>query len=560
MRTNKILSLAAALLASATLSAQMQGGAVVRASEFALTDMLQFSQYDYSLGTARSAAMGGAFSSLGADMASLSMNPAGLGMYRGSEFSFTPAVSWTVTDAASPGSYSKGLDNKRTRFVPGNIGIALNTFQSTGSLISFTFGFGYTRLADFNYNNSVMLGDLNRSILDVFAKNMTSKGVLLGGLNNNSWYDYDAADWGGVLAYDALGVDPANDMDDNNDIYYAALHGDAITRNSLSVNTRGSAGEYNIAGGMNLENKFYLGFSLGIQSIYYRQNMYYTEEYDQTPYDPDAQNGSPIPMVDYLEYDQYHQYSGAGVNFKVGMIYRPIDPLRLSFTVHTPTFVTLESEYQAWMYTEAQDLNANQADTDLLKSTYNYTSPARVIVGASYQFENVAILSVDYERVWYNGMRLANTENNRVPANVRSGYKADMKYSFKGQDNLRVGLEVRPVPEVALRAGYAYTGSPIKSGVPLAYTGGKPVPATLNAPVANTSNSYSLGLGYRVGGFSIDAAYVLTDIKNTGYNMYWWDESDKEYNIPHGDNAARNSAVNSSMKRNIVTLTAGFRF
>ncbi len=43
-------------------------------------------------GTARTAGSGGAFSSVGADLGSLDLNPAGLGIYRSSEISITPAI------------------------------------------------------------------------------------------------------------------------------------------------------------------------------------------------------------------------------------------------------------------------------------------------------------------------------------------------------------------------------------------------------------------------------------------------------------------------------------
>ena len=46
------------------------------------SDLFELSQTTFSLGTARSMAMAGAFTSLGADLTSMAINPAGLGMYR----------------------------------------------------------------------------------------------------------------------------------------------------------------------------------------------------------------------------------------------------------------------------------------------------------------------------------------------------------------------------------------------------------------------------------------------------------------------------------------------
>ncbi|MDR3297592.1 MAG: hypothetical protein LBS94_05095, partial [Prevotellaceae bacterium] len=55
-------------------------------------------------GTARFSSMGGAFAALGGDLTTMSFNPAGLGVYRASEFAFTPALQFSSTNAAYMGS------------------------------------------------------------------------------------------------------------------------------------------------------------------------------------------------------------------------------------------------------------------------------------------------------------------------------------------------------------------------------------------------------------------------------------------------------------------------
>ncbi|MGB4535138.1 MAG: hypothetical protein WBI34_03120, partial [Tenuifilaceae bacterium] len=54
-------------------------------------DALRLSQ-SLNSGTARFVSMGGAFGALGADFSSLSFNPAGLGVYRTSEFTVTTSI------------------------------------------------------------------------------------------------------------------------------------------------------------------------------------------------------------------------------------------------------------------------------------------------------------------------------------------------------------------------------------------------------------------------------------------------------------------------------------
>ena len=54
-------------------------------------DAFRFSQLDWS-GTARFVGAGGAFGAVGAEFSALATNPASIGVYKKSEFSFTPLV------------------------------------------------------------------------------------------------------------------------------------------------------------------------------------------------------------------------------------------------------------------------------------------------------------------------------------------------------------------------------------------------------------------------------------------------------------------------------------
>ena len=61
-------------------------------------DALRFSQFGIG-GTARTIAIGGSIGALGADFSVISTNPAGLGAYRGSEFTMTPSLFLNNVDA-----------------------------------------------------------------------------------------------------------------------------------------------------------------------------------------------------------------------------------------------------------------------------------------------------------------------------------------------------------------------------------------------------------------------------------------------------------------------------
>lgn len=54
-------------------------------------DVLRYSQIEFS-GTARYVGLGGAYGAIGADFSSLSSNPAGIGVYKRSEFTDRKSV------------------------------------------------------------------------------------------------------------------------------------------------------------------------------------------------------------------------------------------------------------------------------------------------------------------------------------------------------------------------------------------------------------------------------------------------------------------------------------
>ena len=107
-------------------------------------DAFHFSQRSIA-GTARFIGMGGAFGALGGDLSVMSYNPAGLGVYRSSEFSFSPSIYTGDTRADYLGGNTQ---DGRTVFNFGNAGVVLTRIlreSSDNDWISYNFGFGYNR-------------------------------------------------------------------------------------------------------------------------------------------------------------------------------------------------------------------------------------------------------------------------------------------------------------------------------------------------------------------------------------------------------------------------------
>src|SRR5436190_4966794 len=64
-------------------------------------------------GSARAIGFGGALGSVGGDFSAISVNPAGLGIYRSSELSFTPALKFNGTESDYAGT---STSDNTTRF------------------------------------------------------------------------------------------------------------------------------------------------------------------------------------------------------------------------------------------------------------------------------------------------------------------------------------------------------------------------------------------------------------------------------------------------------------
>lgn len=231
------------------------------------TDALRYSQTSPT-GTARFAAVGGAFGALGSDFTTLSFNPAGIAFYRSSELSFTPSLYNSTSTADYLGTKTK--DNK-LNFNFGNIGMVKtwirNKEGSTYGWLNFNFGIGYNRLNSFQNRVSIEGRNFNHSIADAFASQ--AHGTHYNDLPNSNPFDAN-------LAWYTYIIDTASG---ENSVYNTPM-GNYGQLQKLQATTRGSLGETVISFGGNYSNKLYLGATIGIPSVRYTQEKVYEETDD----------------------------------------------------------------------------------------------------------------------------------------------------------------------------------------------------------------------------------------------------------------------------------------
>lgn len=515
----KIISLLCSLLlVCGVAKAQYDsGGLIIDPSTITAFDMFNSAHTQFNTITARSAAMAGAMTSLGADASSLSINPAGVGMYRTNELTFTPMMSFTrAKNNAQPFE-----GNSKNRFAVGNFGVVVKLRESSTGVTAINMGLSYNRLADYNYKYSFSNAGVagNASIADVYAGQLAASGITSAQLKQNydnfgnfRWSHYDPTYWGAILGYKTgLVGDTSGAWGRDMVVPNAAVD------NFTTVESKGRADEWVWSLGINFNSKFYLGMSLGASTISQEKHIYYGEGYRY------SNNPQQNYCMEYFNYDQITQMKGTGINFKIGAIYRPIESLRVGVAFHTPTYYNVTYKYQGGMTSQVKAINNVDGytvnsqgyidppfseQTELLIDdgdySWRFTTPTRLMVGASYTVAKQLILSVDYERDWYNTMRMKNSPYGPL-------YKGFIKDEFKGSNTLRAGAEWRFIPQMAIRLGYGLWSGALDDN-----------DKVYSSPVIYRTEYMSTGLGIALSKhFTIDLAYMYCKNDLTPYKTFY---------------------------------------
>ena len=431
-------------------------------------DILRFSQ-NFNMGTARSVGMGGAVGALGGDITSLSVNPAGLGIYRSSELTITPSFNWNVT--SSDFLNETNVDRQRS-FNLANFGyVSFNDLNHESGWISTSFAFGYNNLN--NYNQKIFMAGINNlnSFLDDF---------------NDIPDDTESGDY---LFYKDLAFQDSLLVFDNSTQKYSTdfkIDGYGQVQERL-LTSSGSTGEYAFSFGANYNHRFYFGSTLGVQRVNYDRSFVHTEA------DPD----NKIGYVDKFIFNEDQSTRGFGFNLKLGAIVRPLDFLKVGAAFHVPTMYFLKDRFTTDLTAYYDDYSPKTASSPLGENNYRIISPYKIVVSASGTIGKVALLSVDYEFIDYSSAKIESEKDRFTDANDA------VKVLYKSASNIKAGGEVR-FSSIYLRGGYAFYGSPY----------------ALVDPAANEShNVFSGGIGYR-GSFTFVDLSLSRNSFEQAYYMY----------------------------------------
>lgn len=508
-------------------------------------------------GTARYVGMGGAMEALGADISVINSNPAGIGLFRRSSGS----VSFGLVSQDGASSFKYG---NKTNASFDQAGFVYSLRDGRRTFIN--FGFNYHKSKNFDYILNAASG------LNGASQHKLSYMKALANENN---LDKTSSGWRGKFAY-------TSQLDN---LYYNTLmmtSSDGFFYNDASRYEFGRAetgyiGEYNFNTSANVNDRVYLGVTIGIHDVHYTGHSLYSEALVNL----NNQTAGDITVNDE------RRITGTGYNASFGIIFRPVDasPFRIGLSVTTPTWYDLKTSNYTYL------INNTKADGGgKLQGDYpNYTT------GESYEFKLFT--------PWKFGVSLGHTVGNylalgasyeyadysRLDTRVNDGYDVDYwgdvyehsssdepmnrhtRETLKAVSTLKIGAEAKVMPNLAVRAGYNYV-SPMfkkegyKDGNIDSY--GSNYSSATDYTNWEATNRYTVGVGYTLGKMSFDLAYQYAQ---TNGKFHPFADSYLDYTYPGQDSNGNDvtmtesldnyaNAVKVSNKRNQLLLTLTYRF
>lgn len=489
-------------------------------------------------GTARYIGMGGAMGALGGDMSVMSTNPAGLGIYRSNDLAVTVGVNNTATESTFNGTSMK---EDRTRFSLDQIGFVYsNKIGNNTSLRFVNFGFNYHKGKNFNrlFSAGGALDGLSQS--NYLADEMNAWGMTTPTdfddmlETNNPYTKY----WNQYPVLGIMGV--MTGLVDYPDDAVIGWPGDS---NNYFSRETGGIRQYDFSVAFNIEDRFYIGATLGVHDLDYNRYSSYREYLND---DEGAPNGG-------YTLNNVYELDGSGINLKLGAIFRPFEesPFRFGLAVHTPTWYDLSEAYNATLESDISYFGESYTQTlsekmnpDYLIYDYRMATPWKFNVSMGTTLSNVVAIGAEYEYQDYSAAKLEDMDGYEL------GGQADVDEFLKGVHTLKVGMEARLAPQFSLRAGYNYSTAAFQD---YAYNALSLYSTSTEFNNTQSKNTVTFGLGYRGSVLYADLAYK--------YDMYKSEfcAFDSNYNFATGDyDLLPAASVDNSRHQLVFTLGARF--
>ena len=432
-------------------------------------DALTFSESNYE-GTARSVAMGNAFTALGGDLGAVTINPAGSAVAGYSQFTITPGFTISTNTAQGVSPYDDGslpyferqMKSSRSRFNLPNIGMTFNweTGRKTG-IKNMTFGFVVNKTASWDADIYASGKNSTTSFMGQMAAEATEMGYLGADLNAGDAYDF--MPWKMVAGYQSGMISTFGGYDDqyvgaseliftnpntgNDEIALGGTLDQAYGRR-----VTGGRYDYAINFGANVSDFLYLGANLGVNTLDYNYSEYFKESaVDPSDFEINYEDGGSV-YFESMKYNYSYSASGSGVYAKIGFILTPVGGLRIGAAVQTPTLTNINESWRTSASTSFSDKSfSGSSSSPYGENSYTLRSPMKANFGLAYTLGTLGVVSADYELCNYGGMRFDGSAYDR---DYFDEVNSDIRERFGLGHTFRAGVEVRPSAALSLRAGY----------------------------------------------------------------------------------------------------------
>ena len=429
-------------------------------------DALRYSTQNLT-GTARYSAMGGAFGSLGGEFSALSSNPAGIGMYQFTEFTFTPSLSLKSTKSYYGETH---LSDYKSGLNIGNLGLVLTVPKENSDWKRVNIGIGWNQLG--NYDRNITVENVNPTSSIVENIIGITNGTLTSDLINGEGNTYSQIAWNTYL------IDPLYNSNEMIDGQYVSNFSTSNITQIKTLRSTGAMHELVISIGGSYQEKLYLGATIGIPTINYHEYSEHTENINSEI--------DTISNLRKLKFTEEYSAYGTGYNLKIGGIYRVSETTKIGASVHTPTFFSIEEDYYTSLTTFFKDSSLEYSMGYPAPFTYNLITPLKASVSTSTVVNKNILISGEYELIDYSTAKYFTSDFENANKTIESIYQRT--------ENLKVGIEVNIKPFI-LRAGYAKFGS-----------------AFANKDFSRESFSYGIGINNE--SYFMDISCVLTQGKD----------------------------------------------
>ena len=476
-------------------------------------------------GTARYVGMGGAMEALGADLSTIGTNPAGLGLFRKGKAD----LSFGLVNQTGMNKFNS---LSKTNMSFDQIGVVFNLSKTPNASINIGFNYHKSRNFDQLLNAANTLNNASQNKL-TYQK-----------YRNQVFKERKDLTYSQL---DALYMD--NLLYDNRTKKYYNFPATGYLYNQEN---KGYIGEYDMNLSANLNDRVYLGLTMGIHDVHYKGYAEYTENFI-----PNANNIPGLTLNDSRE------ITGTGFDVKLGAIVRPMaeSPFRLGAYIHTPVWYDLTTSNYTVLTDGTARPNVGETYDFRVNTPWKFglsagtTLADRIALGATYEY---AAYNAMQTRIkdggtydWYYGTYYESSHNDRAMNNHTED-------ALKGQHTLKLGAEARITDHFSLRAGYNYLSALYKDAA--VKDGSLNSPGTYYASSTSyvnwkDTNRFTFGLGWNVWRFNIDLAYQYSQQNGTFYPFMNYHEG----SAPSvEDNIANPTQVNN--KQHQLLLTMGYKF